>query len=1054
MPRPRPEPDFDDSDEKVELTSMAKTLPDACEAPPAGGCGCGGACGSDASSEVPAGTSRRDFLKVIGVGGAGAATFACGPPDFADRLIPHLVQEEGITPGVSDIYATLLPDQGPVPVAVRAAVRDGRVLKLEPNPSLPGGSGLSALAQSALQDLYDPDRVRNPLRRGDVGELADATWEDATAALLAALQGGSAVLLTGRVTGTAARFLAQWSGALGVEHLAFEPFSHHAHALAHARVFGSAGLPRYDLGAADRIVTFGADFLGTWLAPSDLSAGFAAARDIDAGRHAKLTFVGPRLSVTGTNADEWLEARAGTEGHIALAVAGLVAAARGVTLPASVSAFTPEAVAGGTGVSAERIRTLADELAAASSAVALPPGIESQGAAAFEAHAAVALLNRALGAVGRTVFPGEGPIEGASATFADLQGLIGRMSSEQVRTLIVAGANPAFTLPASAGFADAIAHVANVIAITPHLDETAAGSGWVLPCHHALESWGDAELGGGATALGQPVMRPIFDTRQREDILLGVAAAAGQGAVFGAADYATLLRNAWLARVGSEEGWLEALRTGGIAAATTTESAAGTAAAAAPPATQAAPPPATQAAPPPLEFSGLSEAMGTQLVVCPTVQFYDGRGANRSWMQELPDPITRAVWNSWVEMHPDMAESLGVRTGDLVQVQSDQGSVQAPVYVSRGIRSDTVAIPIGQGHTAYGRNAEARGVDPLSLLPAVADAASGAMAYAGTRVTVTATGERGRLVITQGSQDDLGREIVEIVNVDEARAAVEAHEIDLAAMVEAAWDSDPDSPYRWGMVIDLNACTGCGACVTACYAENNLPTVGERLVAERREMSWMRVHAFHETTADGGFQTVHQPMLCQHCGDAPCEPVCPVYATYHNGEGLNVQVYNRCVGTRYCSNNCPYKVRRFNWFTYEFPYPLDLQLNPDVTVREKGVMDKCTFCVQRINRARIDAKDEGRLIRDGEVRTACSQGCPTQAITFGNLKDPESAVSRKAKSARGYHALGELGVRPAITYLEDVTHAHPVRAGHGDEGAHAEETHAEAAGAGEAEESR
>ncbi len=995
-----------------------------------GGCGCGGACENDASTDGSARTSRRDFLKVVGVGGVGAATFACGPPDFADRLIPHLVQEDGITPGVSDVYATVLPDQGPVAVAVRAAVRDGRVIKLESNPAMAGGTGLSALAQSALQDLYDPDRVRNPLRsNGEAGDLSDANWEDATAALLAAVQQGDAVLLTGRVTGTQARFLAQWCEALGVEHLSFEPFSHHALRLAYARVFGTEGLPRYDLAVADRIVSFGADFLGTWLQPDALAAGFAASRDVDAGRHAKLTFVGPRLSLAGTNADEWLPARAGTEGHVALAVAGVVAAARGVTLPASTTPFTPEAVAEGTGVPADRIRALGEEMAAAGTAVALPPGIESQGAAAFEAHAAVALLNRALGAVGTTVFPDEGPVDGAGATFADIQDLIARMSSGQVRTLVVAGANPAFTLPTAAGFADALANVANRIAISPHLDETAAASSWVLPCHHALESWTDAELGGGTIALGQPVMQPLFDTRQREDILLAVATGAGLGDQFGAADYATYLKNAWLARVGSENGWLEALRTGGVTGAGSTASDASS-----PPRSPAQGAGRPQEAGPALEFSGLPEPSATQLVVYPTVQFHDGRGANRSWMQELPDPITQAVWNSWVELHPDMAESLGVRTGDLVRVQSDQGSVEAPAYVRRGIRGDTVAIPIGQGHTAYGRNAEGRGVDPLALLPAVADPASGVMAYAGTQVSVSATGERGRLVTTQGSSTDHDREIAGIVNVEEALEANEAHEVDLTAMVEAAWDSDPDSPYRWGMVIDLNACTGCGACVTACYAENNLPTVGEAIVAQGREMSWLRVEAFEEETEDGGFQTVHQPMLCQHCGDAPCEPVCPVYATYHNPEGLNVQVYNRCVGTRYCSNNCPYKVRRFNWFTYEYPYPLNLQLNPDVTVREKGVMDKCTFCVQRINRAKLDAKDEGRLVRDGEIQTACSQGCPTQAITFGNLKDPESAVSRKAKGARGYHALDELGVRPAITYLEDVTHASPVHAGYGAEG--------------------
>ena len=332
-------------------------------------------------------------------------------------------------------------------------------------------------------------------------------------------------------------------------------------------------------------------------------------------------------------------------------------------------------------------------------------------------------------------------------------------------------------------------------------------------------------------------------------------------------------------------------------------------------------------------------------------------------------------------------------------------------------------------------------MNPLDLLAANADPGSGALAYAGTAVTVTPTGETARLVVTQGSTDDLDREIVHAMNVEDALHEIEAHEIDLVEMVEAAWDSDPNSPYRWGMTIDLNACTGCGACVTSCYSENNIPTVGEEQAALRREMSWMRIHRFEEETEDGGFQTVQQPMLCQHCGDAPCEPVCPVYATYHSPEGLNVQVYNRCVGTRYCANNCPYKVRRFNWFNHDargrgdggaFAWPLNLQLNPDITVREVGVMEKCTMCVHRINKAKIDAKDEGRMVRDGEVMTACQSSCPSNAITFGNLKDPESEVSRKAKSARGYHALGELGVRPAITYLEDVTHKHMAAGGHGE----------------------
>jgi molybdopterin-containing oxidoreductase family iron-sulfur binding subunit len=989
------------------------------------GCGCGGGnCGETPEALEANGTSRRTFLKVLGVGGAGAATAACGPPDFADKLVSNLVQEEGITPGVNETYATVVRDAGPEPLAVHATVRDGRVLKLEVNDRFGGGNGLTALAQSTLQDLYDPDRVTGPRRSAGDGTYDDATWEEVDAALAGAVQGGGVVLLTGAVTGTNARFMAEWAAALGAEHIAYEPFGNEALMAGRAGVHGTSGLPRYDLAAADRIVCFGADFLGTWLSPTDLAAGFAASRDIDASGHphAKFTYVGPRLGVTGANADEWIEARAGTEGQVAMAIANVIAANRGVALSTG-SGVTPESVAESTGVPADRIRALADELASASSAVAIPPGIESQGPDAAAAHQAVALLNETLGAVGRTVHNDDGPANGTTASFADMQALIARMSGGQVQTLIVSGCNPSFTLPESTGFRTATQSVQNVISISSHMTETATASSWVLPCNHDLESWNDADLGGGTMALGQPAMLPIFDTRQREDILLAAARAAGQE--LGAPDYATYLRNVWLPQVGGENGWLDALRRGGATFA----------------AVDAAPDAGDATTDGGIVQFSQGAGSGTQLVVYPTVQYYDGRGANRSWMQELPDPVTQAVWTTWVEMHPDMAEQLGVRQGDVVRVESSAGAIEAPAYVYEAIRADTVAVPIGQGHWAYGRNAAGRGANPLDLLAPTADAGSGALAFAGTSVTVTPTGTRGRLVITQGSHDDLGREIAEIVNVEDALHEIEAHDVDLVAMVEAAHDSDPASPYRWGMVIDLNSCTGCGACVTACYAENNIPTVGEELVAQRREMSWMRVHSFHERTDDGGFQTVHQPMLCQHCGDAPCEPVCPVYATYHNGEGLNVQVYNRCVGTRYCSNNCPYKVRRFNWFTYEFDYPLNLQLNPDVTVREKGVMDKCTFCVQRINSARLDAKDENRTVEDGEVQTACSQGCPTQAITFGNLKDPSSAVSRKAKSARGYHSFDELGVRPAITYLEDVTHAHMAATGHGDEAAGEGEAH-------------
>ncbi len=596
------------------------------------GCGCGtGACGDNANGADagqsdggaradsgaqanPGGTNRRDFLKVLGVGGVGAAAAACGPPRFADKLLPRLVHEQEIIPGVSDTYATVLPDAGPEPLALHATVRDGRVLKLEGNPDFPTNRGrLSAIAQSALQDLYDPDRVPDPRRRDPGGAVAEgeadegaaagfqsATWDEAIAALGAAVEQGGAVLMTGAVTGTASDFYAQWAATTGAEHVAFETFEYSALRAAHQAIFGQDVIPHYDLAAADRIVSFGADFLGTWLAPVELSAGYSAARDVEAGRHAKFTFVGPRLSLTGTNADDWIEARAGTEAAVALAVAGIVAGRRGVTPPAGVASLTPEAVAEATGVAAETIRALGEELAAAAAPIALPPGFEAQGPGAAEAHAAVAILNQVLGAEGRTLHLDRGPNRGATASFADMMALIGRMRSGQVRTLIVAGANPVFGLPAAAGFGEALSNVTNVFALSSHMDETAAAAAWVLPTHHALESWGDAEPRPGVYALGQPLMSPIFDTRQREDILLQVAAIAGAGDALGAADYATYLRNAWSAHVGDEAGWLDALRGGGVYDAAANDGAASSSDAAGSPATGAAPPTGAAAVPQPM----------------------------------------------------------------------------------------------------------------------------------------------------------------------------------------------------------------------------------------------------------------------------------------------------------------------------------------------------------------------------------------------------------------------------------------------------------------------
>ena len=412
----------------------------------------------------------------------------------------------------------------------------------------------------------------------------------------------------------------------------------------------------------------------------------------------------------------------------------------------------------------------------------------------------------------------------------------------------------------------------------------------------------------------------------------------------------------------------------------------------------------------------VGQAEGLTLIPYPSLAYYDGRMANRPWLQEMPDPLSQIVWDNWLEIHPSDAKRLGIKRNDLLQLQSRTGEIKLPAHISKGVKPGTVAVPVGQGHSAFGRYAQGQGASPIPLLSGEPETDSGALIWLGTRVVVRQTGLKHKLASTSGSDRSHDREIVQTIPLAALQSGREKearpHHLEM-------YPEHHHEKHRWGMVIDLNACVGCNACVVACSAENNIPVMGKEQVAYGREMSWIRIQRYDEGTDE---HPDHHfiPMLCQHCDYAPCEPVCPVYATYHNPEGLNAQVYNRCVGTRYCSNNCPYKVRRFNWYTADWPEPLNLQLNPDVTVREMGVMEKCTFCVQRIRGAELEAKDEKREVRDGEIVPACSQTCPTSAIVFGDLNDPKSEVSKMSKDPRQYRVLEQLNTKPAITYLKKI----------------------------------
>ena len=992
-------------------------------------------------SEVdrPAGMDRRKFLTVLGATGGGALALSGCSTSRVEKLVPYLVQSEDQIPGVSTWYAsTCVECEAGCGVHVRT--REGRAVKLEGNPDHPVNQGkLCSRGQASLQGLYNPGRIKAPMARKPDGTFGEITWDDAIARLAGKLgsAGGKVAVLSGAGPGTFSELLAEWTGALGGKVIRWVPFDHEPVRAANRRVFGLDQLPAHDFGSAKYILSFGADFLETWLSPIESQRGFADAHGFADGDVAKFVYVGPRRDLTGLNADEWLPVRPGTEMALALAVAHVVATANGA--PAEVTGalakFTPAAAAQETGVPADRIERIAREFAAAKPSLAVAGGVGAQHAGAADLCAAVNLLNFVAGNVGQTVKFGAELAAGDG--FGAVAQLVSAIEAGQVSVLLVHDANPVYTLPRALGLTDKLKKVPFKVSTALVLDETAAQCDLLLPQHHALERWDDLAPRAGVRSLMQPVMEPVFDTRAPGDILLLAAKKAG-GALAKLTDptWEARLRARWQAlaaerkEANADDFWRAALQHGGVfdeAPAPTPVTLAAT---------------ATDVAYTRPVFEGNGSFV---LLTYPHGLLHDGRGANKPWLLENADPVTKITWHSWVEVSPETARALDIENGEILRLTSPHGSLEAPAYIHPGLHPDAVALPLGFGHTEYGAFARGRGVNALDLLGAPAGEF---VAYVSTRVAVEKTGAWRKLATVEGVPRQLGRGIAEAMPLAAAQKGLSLeeyhlgetqgeHQVNTEREVEAlkGWreaqhrgatkgDYTRDLP-QWGMAIDLARCTGCQACVTACYAENNIPTVGEQEILKGRELTWIRIERYWEGGEEPGEPVSARfvPMLCQHCANAPCEPVCPVYAAYHTADGLNGQVYNRCVGTRYCANNCPYKVRYFNWYKYNemaWPEPLNLQLNPDVTVRARGVMEKCTFCIQRIRGAQNQARLEDRPIRDGEFTTACAQACPSDAIVFGDVRDPQSRVTAIKQDPRGYHVLEEINTRPAVTYLAKV----------------------------------
>lgn len=950
--------------------------------------------------------TRRELLKGLGVAVGGLGLAATN----YEHLVPFIHQPENIIPGVSAWYATSCREC-PAGCGMLVRNREARDVKCEGNPNHPINRGaLCARGQAALHGLYDPHRIKGPMRGNGNGHFSQVDWQEALRAVGEVLLAnrGRIGIISDLQTGSLSALMRQWLAAFGSGRLlVYEPIDYESV----KAVYGGI-IPAFNIAASDYLISFNADFLETWISPVEYAWQFAVMRQITNGRRGRFVYVGPRMSMTAANADECIIVPSGAEALVANALA------------ASPGTPSIDEVSSQLDIDPRQLRKIARELAEAQAPLVLPGGD-------FNTARAVSALNTTLGT--QLVSRNRPHALSNAANREDVQEFISAMEAGEIEALIVYGANPVYALPEADRFLQAMNRVNAVISLTSFMDETSTHAHWILPSNTPLESWGDYEPQLGVVNLMQPTMGQIFNTMHTGDILINLARSAGIAprVTFGADSYLEYLRNRWgfpiqqgqpldvyppewesLLQLGGR--WPETVEASEARTPLTIQNAASEDSLASIPPESLPQPPTeiqvTSAVPSSQQSKPSIEAGKLRLYAYPHIYFYDGRGANRCWLQEMPEPVTKVCWGSWIEIHPSLADRLGVRTNDVVEVSKDNTKISAPVYVWNGVHPDVVAVPIGQGHSHYGDFANGVGIN---VWPVVTPEAA--------EVKIRTMGTRKALANWQHGDSQHRRSLAQTTALGER----ESHR-EVRLPLPAGFDENDFYPghehkgSRWVMVVDLDRCIGCNACVAACYAENNVAVVGEEGVRRNRVMAWLRIDRYFDWS-QSRTPIIFQPMLCQHCDVAPCESVCPVYAAAHSEEGINMQVYNRCVGTRYCSNNCPYKVRRFNWFQFTWPEPLNWQLNPDVTVRDRGVMEKCTFCIQRIREAQIIAKREHRALRDDEIIPACVQTCPTGAFTFGDLNNPDSRVSRLFKQdPRAYQALYELNTKPGVVYLRRI----------------------------------
>ena len=984
--------------------------------------------------EPPSGASRRHFLQLMGASIAFAGLSGCRRP--VEKTLPYSRKPEEIIPGIPLHYATAMPYRGNV-LGLLVQSHEGRPTKVEGNPDHPVSMGASGLfEQASVLNLYDPDRSKALRKEG-----GDATWEEFLAFCQTfgrnAASRQVAVLCEETSSPTLLALRQQLESKFPqLRWVTYTPEGDDQERMGMQMAYGRALRPWYNFDQAEVIVSFDADFLN----PVNRnfvhnSRSFSNSRKLTSAQDdmSRLYVIESSYSVTGSSADNRLRLRSSDIAEFAAAVA------------VHLQVDGVEGV-GARFVDHEYAVQIARDLRRAGSSGVVLAG-ETQPA---EVHALCAAINNALNNIGNTVVMLDTQEDVRAAQSDELRRLVSDMSSGSIDALLMIGVNPVYSRPGEIDFESALQRVETSIHVGSHFDETAALSTWHIPRSHYLEAWGDGRAYDGTLSVIQPLIAPIFDSKSDIEVLNAMATGLD------AAGY-DLVRDVWeqagvLSGNDFEDGWNRVIHDGFVPSSgynsvvpTLRNTVAGS-------------------------QSSIAES-DVEVVFHLDNKVLDGSFANNTWCQELPDPVSKVVWDNVVMMSPATAERFGVTSvydvgqhySDVVTLTVNDNSVNLPVWIVPGHADNSVSVHLGYGRNiestrpetstgffdlddytdVYGHGAVATGVGQN-----VAALRTPTAMRISTLGSMDKTGEKYMIATTQDHAYLEGRPMYRMATLEEYRAHPNfAEEVVHTLPGGEPWDEYPtlweenhptnkpafkDNPYheyQWGMVIDLNSCTGCSACVVACQSENNIPVVGKDEISRGREMHWLRMDRYFvsEEGGEADPMMVSQPVPCMHCENAPCEQVCPVAATVHSPDGTNQMIYNRCIGTRYCANNCPYKVRRFNFFNWTKTLPLEvhMQQNPNVTVRSRGVMEKCSFCIQRIRKANIRSSIEERSIQEGEVLTACQQACPSGSIVFGNLNDPNSAVSKSRSNDRKYNMLAELNTKPRTSYLGRVRNPNP-----------------------------